>query len=197
LIYHAPKTPRYARLTRMHLDHLAQITGHSIAIEPNAKRANLKVVFTQESRYRQDIQTYLSKAALAQANSSVCMASIRTNKQHAITQGIVIIPVDQAQRHRKLVTCIVEEITQVMGLPNDTESVYPSIFNDKTPDDLLTGLDGLLLKLLYHPKLKAGMREQQIRPILQSVLNQWAIDGTIENANTTMRQGALYPLLGY
>jgi hypothetical protein len=99
--------------------------------------------------------------------------------------------------HGKLVACVVEEITQVLGLPNDSEKVFPSIFNDKTPQDLLTGLDFILLKLLYSPSISAGMTAAEVKQPLQILLEQWLRDGTIANAGKTVRQGQLYPLLGY
>ena len=44
-----------------------------------------------------------------------------------------------------------------MGLPNDSNDVYPSIFNDKGRLDDLSEQDVLLLRLLYDPRMKAGM----------------------------------------
>jgi len=95
------------------------------------------------------------------------------------------------------VACVVEEITQVLGLPNDSEKVFPSIFNDKTPQDLLTGLDYILLKLLYSTEIKAGMTTTEVQPIIQKQLIQWQRDGTLSDADKTVRQGQLYGLLGY
>ena len=102
---------------------------------------------------------------------------------------MVVIPDDQASMRRKLVSCVVEELTQIMGLPNDSENVYPSIFNEKTPDGLLTGLDGLLLKMLYHQQVKVGMKESEVRPILKKIIREWQQDGTILNVDKTIRQG--------
>ncbi|MCZ8488265.1 DUF2927 domain-containing protein [Vibrio lentus] len=66
-----------------------------------------------------------------------------------------MIPVDQARARGKLVACIVEEITQVLGLPNETQT-KPTLLSSMTtmPEDLLTSLDVVLLKLLYEPELK-------------------------------------------
>jgi len=197
LIYSVPKDPLYAKLISMHLQHVAVITGHDIALEENPKKANFKVILSNQDRWAADIRRYMGEASLAHIHHAVCMANFTLGQHDEITKAVVIIPVDQAQMHRSLVTCIVEEITQVLGLPNDSDSVYPSIFNDNSPNELLTGLDGLLLKLLYHPRLKAGMREQEVRPIIRKILAKWMQDGTIEQANQSIRQGQLYPLLGY
>lgn len=195
---HAIEPARSERLLLMHLDHLQAITGHEINLVNTAKEANVNVIFTMEKHWSRDLAKLAGTAAATRhANSAVCMAGISTNKQHALKSAWALIPVDRAVRHRKLVTCIVEEVTQLMGLPNDSEHVYPSIFNDKTPNGLLTGLDGLLLKMLYLPTVKSGMTATDLKPIFRETLGHWQQDGTIDNANQTIRNGALYPLMGY
>lgn len=197
LIYSVPKEPLHAKLIHMHLQHVAAITRLDIALEENPKKANLNIILSNQDRWAADIRRYMGAASLAHMHHAVCMASFRLGQHNQIIKAVVIIPVDQAHMHRSLVTCIVEEITQVLGLPNDSDSVYPSIFNDNSHNELLTGLDGLLLKLLYHPKLESGMSEQQVRPIIRKIIANWVQDGTIEQANQSIRQGQLYPLLGY
>ena len=50
-----------------------------------------------------------------------------------------------------------EEITQILGLPNDSDEVYPSVFNDHSIDIELSAQDILLVKLLFDPRLRPGM----------------------------------------
>ncbi len=191
------ESDKHTNLVQMHLRHLAKITGLPMSLVPNSSEANVTVVFTDQDRWRQDVVRLMGKGADRETQHAVCMASFDLNKQGEIHQAWVVIPVDQAQMHRKLVSCIVEEITQILGLPNDSEKVYPSVFNDDSPDDLLTGLDGLLLKMLYNPQVKVGMTEAQVQPVLQKLIRQWQQDGTIENAEKSIHEGELYPLLGY
>ncbi len=187
----------HANLVRMHLDHLEDITGQYIGLVANEAQADIKVIFTTTNQWHADIKMHMGKHITPRMLQAVCMASIKTNKKSEITHAVVIIPVDQAVRHRKLVTCVVEEITQVMGLPNDSEKVYPSIFNDRTPNDLLTGLDSILLQLLYHPRLEVGMYAGDVIPVMRDIVTEWQIDGTIESANKDVRKGKLYPLMGF
>ena len=69
-----------------------------------------------------------------------------------------------------LKSCIVEETTQVMGLPNDSSDVRPSIFNDRGGLDDLSGQDVLLLRLLYDPRLKAGMTRDEALATARRIL---------------------------
>lgn len=187
----------HTQLVLMHLTHLGQITGLDIQRVDTLSEANLHLVFTRQSLWASEVMRLMGPSSAKNVHGSVCMAKFALNSRQEIERAWIIIPVDQAKMHGKLVACVVEEITQVFGLPNDSEKVFPSIFNDKTPQDLLTGLDFILLKLLYSPSISAGMTAAEVKQPLQSLLEQWLRDGTIANAGKTVRQGQLYPLLGY
>jgi hypothetical protein len=70
---------------------------------------------------------------------------------------VVVIPIDRVMARGRLEACVVEEITQILGLPNDSDDVVPSVFNDHSPDIELSWQDILLVKLLFDPRLRPGM----------------------------------------
>lgn len=184
-------------IVQMHVKHLSLLTGLPIELVDSKAKANVTLIFTQQSVWKQDVAELLGLKSLDYIRDAVCMASFKTNRNKEIVSAGIVIPVDQARAKGKLVSCVVEEITQIMGLPNDSDDVYPSVFNDKSSDDLLSPLDGLLLKLLYHPLVKTGMTEKQVTPILTRIIHDYELDHTIQNSVDTIRQGELYPLLGY
>ena len=184
-------------LVRMHIEHLSSLMKHPITFAGSSDLANLTIVFTQQRHWKAQVGKLFGKRAEKVVQGAVCMANFRVNSLYEIERAAVIIPVDQARMHGKLVTCIVEEITQVMGLPNDSERVFPSIFNDKTPENLLSGLDGLILRMLYSSDIKSGMTEDEVKPVLGRLIRQWQKDGSIKSANRDVKHGELYPLLGY
>lgn len=186
----------HRQLVDMHLAHLASITGHPMALVNDSKFANITLVFTRQSHWHAWVNRLMGPQASEHLQGAVCIGHFSANSQGEMQQAFVVIPVDQAVMHGKLVACVVEEITQVLGLPNDSDKVYPSIFNDKTPQDLLTGLDGVLLKLLYSDAVKAGMTAAQVKPVVHTLVSQYLQDGTVANADALIRQGKLYPLLG-
>ncbi len=170
-------------LVNEHLEHLRQIIDHPIYRVDSRSKANVIWVFSQQATWGEDIKKELGANSVKHMFGAVCQAGYKTNsKTHEIISAAVIIPVDQARSHGKLVACIVEEITQVLGLPNDSEFAYPSIFNDRTPEDLLSPLDVVLLKLLYSNELKTGMTEQQAKPLVKSLLKQYQQQGLLEQA---------------
>lgn len=197
LQHDAAEAEQHTQLTRSHVRQLAQLTGLTFQWVATPAEANLTVVFTDLANMRDAVKQVSGQARPQLPADAACLFGIQTNIHHAIQRAWVVIPVDHAQEHGMLVGCIVEELTQAMGLPNDSDRVFPSIFNDKTPEVLLTGLDSLLIKMLYAADIQPGMREAKVRPVLARLIQQWQQDGTLVNAEQQVRQGELYPLLGY
>ena len=67
-------------------------------------------------------------------------------------------------------SCIEEELTQAMGLPNDDAAVRPSIFNDEKEFGVLTAHDELLLRVLYDPRLSPGMTPETAMPVVRQII---------------------------
>ncbi|WP_158012897.1 DUF2927 domain-containing protein [Salinivibrio kushneri] len=184
-------------LVTYHVAHLETLTGIDFISTPTPQRANLTIMFTNHERFLDDARKQFNNADVSPLHDAVCAANFRINQHGAIHHAAVVIPVDLARSKGKLVACVVEELTQIMGLPNDDDRVFPSIFNDRTPQQLLTGLDGLLLRLLYLDEIEAGQDWQTAQTIIQPVVQQWASDGTIDNAHRSVKTGELYRLLGW
>jgi len=187
----------HLRLVKMHLKHLSEITGLKVSYTQSKNEANIHLYLTQSNQVNSLIRKEISQESVKTLRNSVCLANIRRNKQSEIKKAIVIIPIDRARMHGKLISCIVEELTQILGLPNDSKTIYPTIFSDKNIYKLLTGLDYLLLKILYSNDIKNGMTQSEIIPILRNKLNRWKRDGTIKKAQENVIKGELYQLLGY
>ena len=66
-------------------------------------------------------------------------------------------------------SCVHEEVAQGLGLPNDSPTARPSIFNDDEEFALLTTHDEMLLSMLYNTRLSPGMTPDEARPILQEL----------------------------
>jgi len=187
----------HQQLLTMHLKHLGNITKLPINYVNKQSLANIKVFFTRASDVNRIISSEISPRSVSKLRGSVCMANIRINKNYEIERAIVIIPVDTARMHGKLIACVVEELTQILGLPNDSKTIYPTIFSDRNRYKLLTGLDYLFLKLLYSAQIKSGMSKAEIKADIQALLKNWQQDGSIIKAQSQVVKGDLYKLLGY
>jgi len=185
------------KLVDAHTAHLSTISGLKIQRVNSINKANVKLFFTRQSKLK-NLITRHSGAAVAKVNTTnTCLYNIELNKAAQVTRAQIYIPVDFAYNEGKLISCIVEELTQVLGLPRDSEKVFPSIFNDKSTDDLLTGLDETLIRILYNTKIKAGMNKRSLASVLKPVIKTLNQSGLISSANQRVKQGFLYAMLGY
>ena len=121
----------------------------------------------------------------------ICLANFATNARYEITRATIIIPVDYSRAKGRFLDCVVEELSQVMGLPNDSDKVFPSIFNDSSIDSFLTGLDYVLLRLAYHPALQPGMTSDEVRAALPTALKALRANGDIAQATQRVQVDSL------
>lgn len=161
---------------------LAQLTGHDIA-PLEAKSApvqpNFIVLFAAQvvddvlGRYRSvgrgffksDLE--MDETVRASASGAVCYGIVR-HDQAGIISALVVVPA--AAPRATLHQCIVEEMSQALGLFNDSDAAQSSIFNDHSPYVDLTEQDQIMLRLLYDRRLTPGMTQEEATPILQKIL---------------------------
>lgn len=195
LVHDVKDKKLHTELAHKQVAHLRQITGHSIRFVPHRHQANLTWVFSSEARWEKQVEKYLGKSSTKYLSSAVCIANYRARKSGEIIKASIVIPVDKARHRGKLIACVVEEVAQILGLPNDSDNVYPSVFNDHSPEELLSPLDITLLKLLYEPSLTVGMRKDEIKPILTKLLRQYERNGQLKKAEQISKQAPLYLML--
>ena len=185
-------------LLSVHAKHLSYITGLSIEFTDDPKKANIFAIFTTYKNMEKKVQQYIGdpekiRTALDEA---ICLGTFSRNSRYEIIKGSIIIPVDYAREKARLLDCVVEEITQLLGLPNDSNDVFPSVFNDISIDTYLSPLDYVLLKTLYSSTLKPGMDVTQTKAAFPNVLKELHINKNIENAAQQVQQHSLKVYLG-
>ncbi|MEM7507409.1 MAG: DUF2927 domain-containing protein [Pseudomonadota bacterium] len=87
-----------------------------------------------------------------------------------IGHALVFIRAELPQVLRQ--SCIEEEIVQGMGLIRDDDAVRPSLFNEDEEFALMTTHDEYLLRILYDPRLRAGMTEEEAMPIVRRIAGE-------------------------
>ena len=191
LINESGDKPLQAEVVKVQAAHLARITGHPISMV--TAKPNLTLIMTDYSKMKSWAnRTMGGDPSVGMAlKEGLCLANFATNAKHEISRATIIIPVDYSRAKGRFLDCVVEEFTQVMGLPNDADKVFPSIFNDNSIDSFLTGLDYVLLKMAYHPALKAGMSSAEIRTALPIALADLRAKGEIREANRRVQQQSL------
>ena len=157
-----------------HMARLARLTGLEITPAASWPEANFVVLFVSEDRYRATIERYVARSRrhlLPRFVTTACLGLLRHDRvTFEIEDAVAIIPLDRARARGLATSCIAEETTQVLGLLNDSDDVPGSLFNDQGAARNLTPLDELMLRLLYHPRLRAGMRRPEALEIAREVL---------------------------
>lgn len=157
-----------------HITRLARLTGHDFAPAESWPEANFVVYFVSEQHYEAAIERYLApdrRHLLPRLAGTACLGVQRNHRlTHEIEYAVAIVPVERARARGLMQSCIAEETTQLLGLPNDSDSIPGTLFNDKGGARDLTPLDEMLVRLLYHPRLRAGMRRGEALAIGREVL---------------------------
>ena len=158
-----------------HLERLQRLTGLTFAEAGRWPETNFGILFVAEDRYEYWIDRYIEpsrRSMVAQLARTSCLGFLRHHRAtFAIEFAVAIIPVERARSRGLMRSCIAEETTQVLGLPNDV-TLPGTLFNDSGAARDLTALDELLVRLLYHPALKAGMHRTEALAAARRALPQ-------------------------
>ncbi len=163
------------QLVDQHIAHLNRLIDHPISRTADKNKANMLILFEHSSKAYQSTKAIFPEKppfSVELLQNSVCIVQFHTKSNGEIYKAFVLIPPDKARAFKKLPACVVEEITQGLGLPNDSEQVYPSVFNDKSIDDDLSPLDELLLQILYDKRIKIGMSREKVKPVVREILRE-------------------------
>lgn len=148
-----------------HMGLLGRLTRLSIRHARRGDDPNFLIIFTRLSRFRRTIARHLARrdlALLSRLTRADCIGIMqRRLKTNEIVRAVAIIPVDHARERGLLYHCIVEETTQLMGLPNDSDNADFSIFNDRSKRDDLGCQDRVFVRILYDRSLKVGMSKRE------------------------------------
>ena len=93
------------------------------------------------------------------------------NATGEIHSGRIVIGADRINQHLRS-HLIREEVTQVLGLMNDSRKYPDSIFyQDFSTVQEFSGLDLQIIKLLYDSEIRAGMLDFQVEELLRNRLS--------------------------
>ncbi len=129
--------------------------------------ANFVVFFGKASDYVNDYEPKAEK--LAKGNWGLFYVS--PDKEGFLTRGTMYVDTERIKLMKEQKHILREEFTQALGLMNDSFKYPNSIFQQKWTDvNEFTHIDRELIKILYHPRIKAGMSEIRVRSIIKEIL---------------------------
>ncbi|MHA1537498.1 MAG: DUF2927 domain-containing protein [Alphaproteobacteria bacterium] len=151
-----PNAQRYAGEIVRHFSLLARLTGLRFRVlgpgAPRGARANMTI-------------TFIDNGGRGPANlERACRAEVFTDRYLVIRRARVTINADWKRLRRH---CILEEITQTLGLMNDSSYLFPSIFNDDSRQQRLSPWDRMVIRAHYDRRIRPGMTWPAAEPIVR------------------------------
>lgn len=137
---------RYHDQVATHLALLGELTG--LTTEMDAEWPNMVVDFSLREK------------------DSWCLVSVRGHEGRLYAD--ISIRTDQSQHD--IQRCIVQEMTQALGLLEDTDGRRDTTFSSAIGTDYLTEADRQLLAILYDDRLKDGMPRDEVLTILPTIV---------------------------
>lgn len=144
-----------------------RIKGVSITIVPSLKQANLLLLITDSVNYRAVGQEMLGERADFM-KATTCASVAQWKPSFAMDRGLAMVIGDRGPR--TLMSCVAEEVLQLMGPVNDSKSLDYSTFNDSNDFDGFPLFDQLLLNMIYDKRIRPGMSEEQVRAVLPAII---------------------------
>lgn len=164
---------------RAYANRLARVTGHPVSTSgpPNflvivASEDDRSDTLTQVANRVPGISPASLRALRDMRRDTYCAVAAYASgpNPNTYTAAVAVIRAENPDLLR--LSCIHEELAQGLGLANDSPAARPSIFNDDDEFALLTNHDELLLKMLYDPRLKAGMTARDAMPITRIIARE-------------------------
>jgi hypothetical protein len=143
-----------------HADALSALTGLDIAISPSAQvNRNMVVWFTRKrsllhagQRFEPDRDRL---AAIVAAAADGCYSLTYQWDDGGIIFAAVIV--DTEREPAEIEHCLLEEMTESLGLSKAGAGFSPSIFDSRARLPALSPIDEVLVRTLYDPRLSPGM----------------------------------------
>lgn len=154
-----------------HLGAIRSLTGIAVAPERRGvQMAALRLGFYPRVAFAQMPRTGSEAEYRRWITTSACLALAVQDPAQAgrIVAAAIAIGTDIPEGQRR--HCLLEELVQAMGLPNDACHYRPSLFCEDDRVFELTPADRLMLKALYDPRLKAGMSRAEALPIVRQIV---------------------------
>jgi len=157
-----PVTDQQVSSVETHLNTLSALTGLPTEdAEAVGDTANFVINFVPRHQMSNPALADLDpKLAARMASQGGCYFASWPNKENGRLYRAVIV-VNAELGDNKIGHCLLEEMTQALGLPNDVRVRWPSIFSEGKKVTDLSVYDRLFLRTLYDSRIKAGMSKTE------------------------------------
>jgi len=142
-----------------------------IAVADNAASSNMTATLVHDRDLPHTVNQIYGRHRARLIRRSLapqCLSSFRKDENFRIVQSQAIIVADAGDF--VFYDCAYEELLQALGPINDTNAVPWTMFNDRVHMGFFDVYDQYILNVLYDPRIRAGMRLEEVRALLPHVL---------------------------
>lgn len=163
----------HIRIIRQHLAVIKKLTGITIEkVEAPENPENLTILFLAgEEMGNVKIKgvdaSYIEKIAAPQS----CYFISFKKPPDTIVRGVIVVNKDRPDEVTE--HCLLEELVQSMGLPNDTNMLRPSIFSDYDRLTSLSRHDEILIRTLYDERMTEGLDRPSALNVAREIIADW------------------------
>lgn len=144
------------------LDKIILELNHLIASD------KVKIMLTKD---RKKVNHYVSFGTYVGSNYGKFFVDF--NEMNYIIKANILVDTQRAS-YKKQLHLLREELTQTLGLGQDSSKYPNSIFQESYSTDVteFSKHDKAVIKLLYHPKMEVGLDATQVDPILDKIVDE-------------------------
>lgn len=176
-VFNYEEYPKQMEIVKKTINQINKLATDGFSITLNKEIYHANAIFymckkDEVSRHNPDFYKMFNDGIIDDDFSG--LAYIEFNwKDYTINKALIYVDIDDHIDIQE--SAIVEELTQSIGLPNDTNKYPNSIFyNDKSEKGIITKeyskMDTDIIRLLYHPKMKPGLNSKQAENVIKKIL---------------------------
>ena len=165
------KPDRSAEVASVVADIQSRIANIDIAMTGDRSAANVVVRLLNERDFAPAIRTAFGRSRAGKIQNSLepqCLSGFRKDAELRIVHSDVFLVADRGDFI--FYDCVYEELLQSLGPINDTDKVPWTMFNDDVQMGFFDVYDQYILNILYHPKVRPGMKREQVRALLPEIM---------------------------
>ena len=165
------KPDRRKQVASVVADIRSKVKHLDIAVVEDRTSANFFITLVRDRDLNRTLVSFYGRERARQIQQSLepqCLSGFRKDETLRILRSDVILVVDAGDFIFN--DCAYEEILQGLGPINDDDSVQWTMFNDDVQMGFFGIYDQYILNLLYHPRVKPGMKDREIRDMLPTIL---------------------------
>lgn len=164
-------TKEYLGFVKKHVAALTVLTGIKFSGTKKPESANIRMFFMKRAEMAAIRGPNVDpQAVLEAAMTGGCYFLTWKKPDKDIVKGIIVVDVERDPALTN--SCLLEELTQSLGLPNDSNMLRPSIFSDRDHLTELSIQDKVLVKTLYDPRMKAGLPRAEALKVARIIISE-------------------------